>query len=123
MRNLPNVLYPNRPESPLPSALNNSQIVGKYFDPGYGSLDIIERELDGELVLVANWVDTLEVRFRHVTGNYWLAQIFRLKTIFALAWAAEFKVGVDGEAAGLELRLSTPEDEIDEGSVWFNRVS
>ncbi|KAJ4152924.1 hypothetical protein LMH87_009442 [Akanthomyces muscarius] len=122
-QNLLNLLYPNRPESPLPSALNNSQLVGKYSDPGYGSFNIVEREFDGEIVLGANWLNTLEVKFNHVTGNYWLAQFFLIKKFFVVALAAEFKVGVDGKAAGLELQLSKPEDEINEGSVWFEKVN
>lgn len=71
---------------------------------------------------MANWLNLLEVRFSHVTGNYWLAQFFRLKRFFVIAWAAEFKVGVDGKVAGLELQLSKPEDEINEGTVWFEKV-
>lgn len=83
---------------------------------------MVERGSDGGAVLVANWLNMLEVRFDHVTGNYWLAQFFRIKRFFYTALAAEFKVGVDGKVVGLELQLSKPEDEINKGTVWFEKV-
>lgn len=83
----------------------------------------VEREFDGETVLAADRLHLLEVKISHVTGNYWLVHFFRLKKFLVVAYAGEFEIGVDGQAAGLRLQLSTPGDEINEGSVWFERVN
>ncbi len=126
LRDLPKAYYPDKPEVPVPSQLNNTQLTGKYFDPGYGLLNIVEAHIDGNNALFANRTELLtphEIRFGHVSGNYWLAEVFATdQQMVAGVWAAEFKPGVDGEATGLEITLAPPGEEIDEGTVWFKKI-
>ena len=126
VQNAPDEIYPDRPEPPQPSPLDNSQIVGKYFDPGYGHLDILEAQIDGDTMLVANRSNMLapyELRLSHTTANYWLCYIYvNDQHDVEGAWGMEFKVGVDGMSTGVELQLSPPGEMNGEGSVLFKRV-
>jgi hypothetical protein len=126
VQNVPDEIYPDRPKPPLPSPLNNSQIVGKYFNPGYGYLDILEAQIDGDSMLVANRSNMLtpyELRLNHTSANYWLSYVYiNDQHGLAGAWGTEFKVGVDGMPTGVELQLSQPGEENGEGNVLFKRV-
>lgn len=117
--------YPNRPKKPIQSSLTNAQIVGDYFDPGYGYLHIVEAEINGKTQLVADrsfMLSPYEMRFAHVTGNYWLVDLFLIDINSVVGcWAGEFRQGVDGEVAGVEIQLATP-GEGAEAPVWFARV-
>ncbi|TQV93740.1 penicillin-binding protein [Cordyceps javanica] len=117
--------YPNRPEKSIPSSLTNDQIAGQYYDPGYGTLHIKEVDIGNKTWLVANRTETVfayELRFRHVSGNYWLADAFITEANnIAGTYAGEFKIGVDGKATGLELQLS-PSGLLGEPNVSFKRV-
>ncbi|OAA54626.1 Beta-lactamase/transpeptidase-like protein [Cordyceps fumosorosea ARSEF 2679] len=119
------VYYPDRPEKPIPSSLTNKQIVGHYYDPGYGTLRIIEADVGGKTWLVANRTEPItqyELRFRHVSGNFWLVDAYVTDSnSIAGTFAGEFKVGVDGKAAGLEMQL-TPKGQLGEPNVLFKRV-
>ncbi|KAJ3494858.1 hypothetical protein NLG97_g3807 [Lecanicillium saksenae] len=117
--------YPNLPEKRIPSSLTNEQIVGRYHDAGYGTLNIIQADIDGENWLVANRTEPLtpyELRFKHVSGNFWLSYEYLpdLRQV-AGAIAAEFTVGADGEAVGVEVR-QTPKGQLGEPDVFFARV-
>ncbi|EGX96051.1 penicillin-binding protein, putative [Cordyceps militaris CM01] len=118
------IFYPNRPEKAIPSSLTNEQIVGHYYDPGYGTLRIVQGDVGGK-TLVANRTEPIflyYLRFRHVSGNYWLVDAWDQGTkSIASTLAGEFKVGVDGKATGLELQL-TPKGELGEPNVLFERV-
>ncbi|KAJ4155934.1 hypothetical protein LMH87_001155 [Akanthomyces muscarius] len=119
------VFYPNLPDKRLPSSLTNEQIVGHYYDPGYGTLRIVEADIDGKTQLVANRTEPIfahELRFKHVSGNYWLADAYVTDTHSIVgSYAAEFEVGVDGEASGLAVQM-TPKGQIGEPNVSFKRV-
>lgn len=123
------LLYPERPKPSLPSALNNTQLAGKYVDKGYGTLNIVEEHRHtamGQVTLVAKRPEMLspyEMLFRHVSGNFWSVGFFFEPTNSTdVFMAAEFQVGVDGKAKGLKLGLSPPGAAIDEGNVWFRRA-
>lgn len=63
-----------------------------------------------------------ELRFKHVSGNFWLADGYITDThSIGGSYAVEFAVGVDGKALGLEVQL-TPKGLIGEPSVSFKRV-
>ncbi len=119
------VFYPNLPDKRLPSSLTNEQIVGHYYDPGYGTLRIVEADIDGKTQLVANRTEPIfahELRFKHVSGNYWLVDAYVTDTrSIAGSYAAEFEIGVDGEASGLAVQM-TPKGQMGEPNVSFKRV-
>ncbi|KAJ6785600.1 hypothetical protein PWT90_00472 [Aphanocladium album] len=117
--------YPNLPEKRIPSSLTNEQIVGRYHDAGYGTLNIVQADIDGDSWLVANRTEPIfayELRFKHVSGNFWLTYLYLPdKQSIADAIAAEFTVGTDGDASGVELR-QTPKGQLGEPDVFFNRM-
>ncbi|KAI4138352.1 MAG: hypothetical protein LQ341_004712 [Variospora aurantia] len=112
------ILYPIRPDRPLPSPLNNSQLVGTYIDEGYGVLRIDEEGSTdaGQATLIArrsNMVFNYLLRFRHVSGSFWVAEIWYDDTHSQVGfWGGEFRVGVDGNASGLMVHLSPEGAEI-----------
>lgn len=129
LENAEDILYPNRPKVPIPSPLDHGQIAGKYFDLGYGTLHIVEVASAGQssrTSLVAKRPDMqipYDLRFEHTSGNFWIVNILLEGMNSTIGyWAGEFKVGVDGEATSLEIKLSIPGAEIDEGTVLFKRV-
>ena len=128
IENAADILYPGRPDTPLPSPLDNSQLVGTYFDEGYGVLHIVEEHSadGGQATLMTRRSDMLfmyQLRFRHVSGNFWVVEIWYDDTESKAGfWGGEFKVGVDGNANGLMVHLSAEGTEIDEGFVWFEKV-
>lgn len=111
----------------MPSSLNNTQITGKYYDPAYGYLDILETDVSGNTMLVANRSNTIfphELRFRHITGNYWLADVYTHEVgAITDSWGGLFNVGVDGEATGIEIRQTPPGEALAEGPVFYKRVN
>lgn len=119
------LFYPDEPETPIPSSLTNEEITGHYYDPGYGHLHIAEATIAGETRLVANRSEAVfpyEMRFEHVSGNFWLVDVFVTdNNSTGGVWAGEFKVGVSGKAEGLEIQLTIP-GEIGEAPVWFKRT-
>lgn len=119
------VLYPKLPEHAIPSSLSDEQIVGRYHDPGYGTLNIVQADIDGQSWLVANRTEPIfpyELRFKHVSGNYWLVYAYLPDTRSIVgAYATEFTVGADGEAKSLELQ-QTPRGQLGEPDVSFKRV-
>ncbi|KAL8978063.1 MAG: hypothetical protein Q9177_006502, partial [Variospora cf. flavescens] len=117
------ILYPIRPDRPLPSPLNNSQLVGTYIDEGYRVLRIDEEGSTdaGQATLIARRSDMVfnyQLRFRHVSGSFWVVEIWYDDTHSQVGfWGGEFRVGVDGNASGLMVHLSSEGAEIDEGFV------
>lgn len=128
IENAADMMYTDTPDPPLPSPLNNSQLVGTYSDEGYGVLHIVEeRSADGsQATLIARRSDMLffyQLRFRHVSGSFWVVEIWYDDTDSMTAfWGGEFRVGVDGNVSGLSVHLSPVGAAIDEGFVWFERV-
>lgn len=134
------VFYPNRPTRPLPSSVGPGKIVGEYHEPGYGTLHITLEDAPGHggdkvktLVgrctgrsLVDSDADTdggYELRFDHVSGNFWVMQLWVPSLDDQQGYfAGEVKVGVAGDVLGLEVRLSTPLDNIDEGTIYYTKV-
>ncbi|KAL9019974.1 MAG: hypothetical protein Q9185_002764 [Variospora sp. 1 TL-2023] len=129
IRSAADILYPIRPDRPLPSPLNNSQLVGTYIDEGYGVLRIDEEGSTdaGQATLIARRSDMVfnyQLRFRHVSGSFWVVEIWYDDTRSQEGfWGGEFRVGVDGNASGLMVHLSPEGAEIDDGFVWFERVT
>ena len=116
------LLYPDRPEIPLPSPLNATQLEGKYVDKGYGTLDIMAKD-HGDATLAAKRPDFTQMHFRHVTGNFWTVGFYSEPSdTTELFMAGEFHIGFDGQATGFTLSLSPVGADMNEGRVFFERV-
>ncbi|KAM4057408.1 beta-lactamase [Hirsutella rhossiliensis] len=124
MSNAVDMMYPTRPDPPLPPPVHATQLVGSYFDEGYGVLDIEEAKGrgKGKGALVARRDDMLfmyTLRFKHVSGGFWLLEVWYDDTdSMAAFWGGEFVVGVDGSVAGLMVQLGAVRGG---GRVWFER--
>lgn len=131
IENAVEVLYPKRPSPSLPATQNTTALVGKYFDPGYGTLDLKE-EVDPQnsdsTVLVCSQptkIMNLDVLLRHVSGDYWVLYLSSPDAPVEMggAVAAQFKFGVDGKASGLEVIWDEAKPGLKEVRVLFNKVT
>ncbi|KAL6875186.1 beta-lactamase/transpeptidase-like protein [Trichoderma novae-zelandiae] len=130
--NAVDVLYPERPDPVLPSTLNTSELVGTYYDPGYGNITLREEphpDKPGEKILVADRPETTwkySMHFYHVSGDHWIVYLpapIYSGTKFTDFQAAEFKVGADGRAWGIEVLMESRTDPMPEGKVLYRRVA
>ncbi|KAL7820596.1 putative penicillin-binding protein [Trichoderma gracile] len=129
--NAVDVLYPERPDPVLPSTLNTSELAGTYFDPGYGNITLREEphpDKPGEKILVADRPETTwkySMHFYHVSGDHWIVYLpapIYSGTKFKDFYAAQFKVGADGKAWGVEVLMESRADPMPEGTVLYRRV-
>lgn len=123
--NAVDILYPAKPDPPLPSPLDASQLVGTYFNEGYGVLHIDKAEPGSRAPLVARRDDMLfmyALRFKHVSGAFWVIEVWYDDTnSMADFWGGEFVAGVDGGVEGLTVKIGTGERDAKGGSVWFEK--
>ncbi|RFU73766.1 penicillin-binding [Trichoderma arundinaceum] len=129
--NAVDVLYPKRPDPVLPSTLATSELVGSYYDPGYGKFTLREEphpDKPGEKILVADRPETTwkySMHFHHVTGDHWI--VYLPASIYAGVnfeeyVAGEFKLDVSGKVSGVEIIWKNLADPMLEGVVLFKRV-
>jgi hypothetical protein len=130
MSNAIDILYPERPDPPLPPPLPAAELVGFYIDEGYGVLRIEEaggRTRKDKTELMARRDDMLfmyTLRFKHVSGGFWVLEVWYDDTdSMADFWAGEFVAGVDGSVSGLRVQLGTGGGTVDRGSVWFEKMA
>lgn len=105
------VLYPDRPDEPVPSTHELAAIAGKYYHPGYGAVhfeiqtnprNVSENVLiadRSELAFPAQW------QLEHVSGDDWL--IWRLiynGTRSTGAYAARIETSVSGNVESINLK-------------------
>ena len=128
-KTLPEMLFPNTPEPPLPPTINISQLAGSYFNDAYGKLKFREeadQENEDQVTLVADRPDATwkyQMRLRHVSSDYWIAYIASpgfYDRVFGAA-AAEFKIGADGKVVGLEVDMRDSSN-LPEGKFCFHRI-
>lgn len=127
MRNPLDHVFPDRPDTPLPSTFDISQLEGSYHNLAYGIVTLEEKE-DPEnstrSVLVADRPDstwTYQLEMRHATGDYWITFIWMTAQRFAYESSVKsghFIAGVDGGPVALEIDLGDLE-----GVVVFDRVA
>ncbi|OAA53170.1 Beta-lactamase-type transpeptidase fold domain containing protein [Cordyceps fumosorosea ARSEF 2679] len=121
------ILFPNRPEPPLPSSFGMHQLVGTYTNAGWGEVAFTEAQHGsgtGGSVLVgprphASFRHTFVLE--HMTGNYWLLTAVTdggspfTKRFFA----ARFVAGVDREPIRLELDTAQGPSNAGDGVIVF----
>lgn len=126
------ILYPNRPNPGLPSTLSTKELVGTYYNTGYGNITLREEahpDKLGEKILAADRPDSTwqySMRFHHVTGDHWI--VYFPAPIYAGGkyvdfMAGEFKVGADGKASGVEIIWESRTDPMFEGIAFYGRVA
>ncbi|PCD33746.1 hypothetical protein BFJ63_vAg7029 [Fusarium oxysporum f. sp. narcissi] len=104
------ILYPERPQPPLPPTLNITELEGISYDPGYGRITLREDPHpggSGEKVFVADRHDMTwkhQMRLHHVSGDYWTIYLPVLENPGYIVEfvAGEFKIGSNGKVAGLQ---------------------
>ncbi|EFZ01955.1 beta-lactamase superfamily protein [Metarhizium robertsii] len=121
-------LYPSRPNPPLAPTLNTSQLAGTYYHPGFGHIrlrEVINPKNPKEKVLrsdreEASWDHKFTLH--HVTGDNWMIRTEMYTTVRDTAFRSQFKIGVDGKTAGLEVEFSDRGAEVAEAVVLFDRL-
>lgn len=128
-KNAKNILYPNVPETPLPSSVKPSQIAGIYHDAGYGEFIFEERTHPDDItksILVATreeFLATLRYELHHVSGDYWIMWEMHPPTESISDWQpVTVKVGPDGKVSELEVKYQLFYEKIDQGSVFLKKV-
>lgn len=129
--NAVDILYPERPDPAAPPTLAPSELVGTYYDPGYGNITLREEphpDKPGEKILVANLPESTwkySMHFHHVTGDYWIVylpwSVFS-GVKFEEIVSGEFKLGADGKVSGIEVIWENRLDAMFEGKVFYKRV-
>lgn len=124
LSNAVEILYPARPDPGLPSPLNASELIGSYYDEGYGVLQI-ESEQGEMMARRDDMLFMYTLRFKHVSGAFWVIELWYEDTkSMAGFWGGEFAPGVDGGVAGLKVRLGPQGGGGPKwSSVWFERLS
>ncbi|KAH7247534.1 beta-lactamase/transpeptidase-like protein [Fusarium redolens] len=124
------ILYPERPNPPLPATVNTTKLQGIYYDPGYGRIALREKphpNRSDEKILVADRQEMTwkyQMNLHHVSGDYWVVYLPLLENpgYFTEFVAAEFKIGNDGKPVGLQVDwVNRVTDEV-EGKVLFKKV-
>ncbi|KAM5529942.1 penicillin-binding protein [Fusarium oxysporum f. sp. phaseoli] len=124
------ILYPERPNPPLPATVNTTKLQGIYYDPGYGRIALREQphpNRSDEKILVADRQEMTwkyQMNLHHVSGDYWVVYLPLLENpgYFTEFVAAEFKIGNDGKPVGLQVDwVDRVTDEV-EGKVLFKKV-
>lgn len=123
-------LFPNRPNPPVPSTFDTSELVGRYIDDGYGEIDLQEEEdpqSPGHKKLVADrshmsWQEKLTLK--HATGDFWIVYVTTpANPTFIFEFSpGEFRRGKDGKVASLEVEWKSRLGSGDEGTTVFKRV-
>ncbi|XWW98537.1 hypothetical protein V2A60_006537 [Cordyceps javanica] len=111
-------LFPDRPTPALPPPHSHSALVGQYYHPGYGRLDlhlVTDPGNASEKTLVAdrrNLAFPVQWRFEHVSGSYWV--IWRYSYVNTArptaAYAARVATAVSGAVEGIHMQL--PEETV-----------
>lgn len=76
-----NILYPKRPNPPLPASMNTTELQGIYYDPGYGRITLREvphPSKPGEKILVADRPEMTwkyQMKLHHVSSDYWIVYL------------------------------------------------
>ncbi|KAK2666513.1 Beta-lactamase/transpeptidase-like [Fusarium oxysporum f. sp. vasinfectum] len=124
------ILYPERPNPPLPPTVNITELEGTYDGPGYGQITLREEphpDRSDEKILVADRQDMTwkyQMRLHHVSGDFWIIYLPLLENPgYVVEFVAgEFKMGSNGRVIGLEVDwVYRAADEI-EGKVVFKKV-
>ncbi|QLI67869.1 uncharacterized protein G6M90_00g050810 [Metarhizium brunneum] len=131
LTHLRDVLYPERPTTPLPATVSQSQLLGGHYESGYGMMYLAEEAKTDECsgtrtILVVRRPDRAslgEIRFEPVSGDYWIAHVWDPDVKDSPGYGGgHLKFDVGGRAAALEITVSLPGRDINEGIITFDKV-
>lgn len=111
-------LYPIIPETRLPLTLPLDKYAGRYNDVGYGTLNVEFK--DGKLRIDCTdrtWRFMLDLV--HVSGEFFVAEMVDIDTLYKETMRARFEMGVDGEVSRFGLGIV---QEMGDEMIWFRRV-
>jgi hypothetical protein len=108
-----------------------SELVGSYFDPGYGTITFREEthsEKPEEKVLVADRPEMTwkyRIHLHHAFADFWAATFTTPWNPTALnqCFPSEFKRGKDGKVAALKIEWVGHMGSGNEGEATFKRVA
>ncbi|RCI09185.1 hypothetical protein L249_1483 [Ophiocordyceps polyrhachis-furcata BCC 54312] len=130
IKNATNVLFPDRPTTPLPPSLKPEAFAGRYRNAGYGIFELRPEKDPSkpeQTMLVADR-DDFEVRYQlrlqHVSGDFWVAYIEspdRAPGPSAF-YRAQFNMGADGKAVSLAVTMYDRDEMVMEGVVVYERT-
>ncbi|KAM0439950.1 hypothetical protein ACHAPT_001050 [Fusarium lateritium] len=123
-------LFPKRPSPPITSPVSVKDLAGKYYDPGYKTIELRAEphpDKQGEEILVADRDDATwrtQMRLHHISGTWWIMYALQMGSpgIIRKCEQAEFKLGHDGRPTALEVDFYSLVGNEHEGKVAFNRV-
>ncbi|KAF4468929.1 penicillin-binding [Fusarium albosuccineum] len=124
------IVYPDRPDTPVPSPASIKDLAGTYYDPGYKTIELrVEPHPDkqGEPILAADRMDStwqIQMRLQHVSSTWWILRAWQPGSpqLFREFAQVEFKLGVDGKPTALVVDFYARLGGQHEGKVVFNRV-
>jgi hypothetical protein len=124
------ILYPDRPKQSLPPSIEVDQMVGNYFNPGYGSFSLFKKTISDDpnaIIFVANRTELTwaqQWRLHHVSSNYWTLYSKLLLGINEIEgyYAAEFVAGVDGKVSSFQVQMYDQDLDINEGTIVFEKI-
>lgn len=117
-------LYPERPSISVQSSFTVSQLVGRYYHPGYGTIVLHEQpNTDREKMptLAADRQETTwkySLSMTHVSGDYWATYVKSYAPIFDQVLATKFIGNVSGKVVTMEIALAKPSEVLD-GVISF----
>ena len=128
-------LYPNRPAVAVPPSVEIAQLTGRYYHPGYGTVELYQQshqiENMTDWTLEADRTDLLwqqKWRLRHVSSSYWILYATRLADPGDVAEysTAKFQLGIAGSVSSLEINFaidcSKTYDKVLHDTIIFDKV-
>ena len=126
--NAEDILYPNRPKKPLPPSGEQSELVGTYYNKGYGKLHVREVEKSGQKTLVAEPENTtwrFNMVLKHISADFYIAYLDlpgNSSILFKEALKAEFKYDIGGKPLSLDIEYAVESSDMYEGIQSYERV-
>ncbi|KND87177.1 D-aminopeptidase [Tolypocladium ophioglossoides CBS 100239] len=124
--------YPNRPETPVAPTTSIDKLAGTYYDPGYKNITLRvkshAKDSTKQVLTGFRENDTWPISFdlHHVSGDWWIMYLETPQnpTIYFRRYAqAEFKIGVDGAPAALQVQFDQSKAEgQNSNKVLFNKI-
>lgn len=134
LRNSIQTLYPDLPKERIPPTLPLESYIGKYYDPGYGTLELklvnVSSINNPDDMIKSDQVLHVEVRNRswehdveieHVNGEHfvvWIHSPLKGQILFTNATSGEFRIGSNGKVSMFGVVY---DPQMGENKIWFRK--